>query len=125
MSDKTTTAPVRRTIDIDMVAAAVALEIWNRFGFMIGTSPQNASRTRGGEEFFELDAPKDYGIFKTVIKDANVKVRAGKVKEGEEDEHLCVFVALHYEHVSGGSNGSNIGTMWLNYDASVIGFREG
>lgn len=122
---KTPARAAKRFIDIDMVAEAIAKEIQSRFGFAVDADPYDTSRTRSGDEYFDLPAPADYGIFKTIMKHAWLRVRVGRVKVGEADEHLCVFIALHYDHVSGGSNGSNIGTMWIDYDGNVMSFREG
>lgn len=122
---KTNSKPARQAIDIDIVAKEIAAQIKSRFGFDIGPEPYNTMRARSGDEYFDLAAPHDYGIFKTIIKGAFIRVRTGVVKEGANDEHLSVMVALHYDHVSGGSNGSNIGTFWMSHEGALISFREG
>lgn len=112
-------------MDNEYIATLVAAQIAASFGHTVKAEPFEESRSRGGDQFFSLPIEENFGIFSMVMKDAHVRIAAGKVESEEHGEHYNVRAALHYSHVSGGSNGSNIGTYWFTKTGELIGFREG
>lgn len=111
--------------DNERIAALVAKQIKDRFGHSVDPAPYDESRTRSGERFFSLPIEQDHGIFGMIVSETHLKLRAGEVEDAENGKHTTVFVALHYEHVSGGRNGSNVGTFWFADDGGLINFRVG
>ena len=111
--------------DNDRIAALVAKQIEERFGHKVEAEPYNESRTRLGERYFDLPIEQEHGIFGMIVSETHLKIRAGEVEDAENGKHTSVFVALHYEHVSGGRNGSNVGTFWFADDGGLIAFRAG
>lgn len=109
----------------EFIATLVAAQIAATFGHTVKTEPYEESRSRGGDQFFSLPIEGGFGIFSMVMKDAHVRISAGKVESEEHGEHYSVRAGLHYSHVAGGSNGSNIGTYWFTKTGELIGFREG
>ena len=112
-------------IDITMVAGVVSRELAERFNVGVGPAPYNEANHRSGDMTFSLPVEQKLGIFKMIMKEAHIRVQAGSVTSNEHGEHVSIMVALHYNHVSGGSNGSNIGTIWVTKEGELIGFREG
>lgn len=112
-------------MDIELIATKVAEQLNEQFGHQVIASTFNESRTRGGDEHFSLPIKGDFGIFNMIMKSAEVRVSVGTVQNEANGEHYHVHTALHYTHVSGGSNGSNIGTYWFAKTGELIGFREG
>lgn len=112
-------------IDNESIAALVAKQIEERFGHKVEAAPYDENRTRTGDRFFSLPIEQEHGIFGMIVSETHLKLRAGEVEDAENGKHTSVFVALHYEHVSGGRNGSNVGTFWFADDGGLIAFRAG
>lgn len=112
-------------MDNDFIAALVAAQIATTFGHKVSANPYEESRSRGGDQFFSLPIDGSFGIFSMIMKDAHIRIVAGKVESAEHGEHYNVRAALHYTHVGGGSNGSNIGTFWYTKKGELIEFRAG
>lgn len=114
--------PVANRIEdaaLTAVAVAIAADIAVRFGHEVNPSPEEATESRGTHSL-TLGIEQSLGIFDMVVTEACVKLRA----EAAEDGSIWVQGALHYEHVSLGRNGSNIGTWWVR-DGDVMQFRAG
>ena len=111
--------------DNDRIAALVAEQIKDRIGHSVDPAPYDENRTRSGEQFFSLPIEQEHGIFDMIVSGTHLKIRAGEVEDDENGKHTSVFVALHYEHVSGGRNGSNVGTFWFADNGELINFRAG
>jgi len=111
--------------DNDRIAELVAEQIATRFGHSVEATTYEESRTRSGEQFFSLPIEQKHGIFDMIVGETHLKLRAGEVEDADNGKHTSVFVALHYEHVSGGRNGSNVGTFWFADDGGLIAFRAG
>lgn len=112
-------------IDIHKIAALVAAQIKERFGHEVEAKPYTVSRTRSGDQYFSLPIKQDHGIFDMIIADSHLRLSAGEVEDAENGKHVSVRVGLHYNHISGGSNGSNVGTFWCSKSGELINFRAG
>lgn len=114
----------------EQVAVLVAKKINQDFDILVSTTPleEQTGRGRDPEQYFRLELTQEFGVFKMIMKSAWIKVRAGIVRpaEGSDDKpQLCVFVALHYDHLHGGSNGSNIATYWFDAEGNLVAERAG
>ena len=111
--------------DNETIASLVAEQIKERFGHEVEAAPFNESRSRSGDAYFSMPVAQQHGVFDMIIKESHLQVSAGEVECPEEGKHISVRVGLHYSHVSGGSNGSNVGTFWFRKDGTLINFRAG
>ncbi len=68
---------------------------------------------------FTMEAPKDYGIFASIIKSTDVRVYGEELAEGG----WWLVVGLSYEHTGGGSNGYTIATLYLDKDFEFVQAR--
>lgn len=107
------------------IAKAVATKIGSVFDHSVEAKPFDEGRSRSGNTHFSLPIQNKFGIFDMVIAEAWLRVSAGEVTSKEGETQTSVQIALHYKHVGGGSNGSNIGTLWLNEKGRSVAFREG
>jgi len=110
-------------INTDKVATQVANHLHANFGFAVTAEPPEESRSRDGSHYFNMAIEQSFGVFAMIIKDAEVRVRVSELTDAPQGEKFYVHIALHYNHVSGGSNGSNVGTIWLGEDYSIVHTR--
>lgn len=108
---------VKTLIDINAVAAVIAVDIANRFGTITISVPTEVSQS-GDAHYASIEIEQSFGVFKMVIAHADVRLRA----EACEDGTIWVRGDLRYKHPGGGSNGSTIGTWWVR-DGAVETFR--
>ena len=66
-----------------------------------------------------MEIKQDFGIFAMVIKKAHVHVAFEKSDHNGETRYW-VPINLSYEHPSGATNGSGIGTMWFNESGDLL-----
>lgn len=99
-------------------------------------TPENVSKSRYGSVYFSLPVRQEHGIFSLVISQSYLQVSVTEQKatlkdfdgiDRENDDPIdifCVHLGLHYQHPSGGSNGSNILTVWFDHDGKWLAYRK-
>lgn len=60
-----------------------------------------------------------------IISEAQISVSSNIIgfKE-DENSQIAVKVSMTYSHPGGGSNGSDIVTLWLDRESKLIGYRK-
>lgn len=106
-------------IDMTAICAIVAADIATRFGHCVDAKPTDISH-KGEESYATIDLEQSFGVFAMVISFAEMHLRASVCSDGS----TWVAVNLRYKHVSGGSNGSTVGTWWIR-DGVIENFRAG
>lgn len=97
--------------EINWVASVVSNEIKKSFGWTCSSSLKTYNVSDAGTKRFTLTAPNDFGIFNSIIDDAEVYVRFEPIVE---ENQLWVSVSLDYRHPDGGRNGYSMMTIWLD-----------
>lgn len=110
---------VKDRIDLTVVGKVIAADIATRFGQTVDAQPHDISH-KGEDSYLTLDIEQNFGAFKMIINDAKLRLRVANCTDGT----TYVAVSLNYSHVSGGTNGSNVGTWWLR-DGEIEHFRAG
>lgn len=119
---------------VNALAAAIAPVI-NRHGpvaQMTRGQVLDAPRTssHGSRTHFEMDVTQDFGVFASVIQTAQLSVyyeaHYPNRDAGMADATPAGFwvnISLSYAHPGGGSNGSNVMTIWLDADLKLTALR--
>ena len=76
--------------------------------------------TRGQRHFFEEPVKADFGIFRAVVRQAQV---TAYFEVDDETGGVWASFSLGDKHHGGGSNGSDIVTIWLTKDGEFGGAR--
>lgn len=71
----------------------------------------------------EQEIESKFGAFNLIIKDAHVSVILRSGDNPKSDEFFNAHVQLGYNHHEGGSNGYDIGWVWLDSDGQVTNSR--
>ena len=82
--------------------------------------------SRSGRTFFTLPVSQDLGIFAAVIASVDLRVYYEKIDDHRDDAFqggYWINAALSYTHPGGGSNGSDVATVWLDRDFNFTALR--
>jgi hypothetical protein len=99
---------VKTRIDMTAICALVAADIASRFGHCVDATPSDISH-KGETSYATMEIEQSFGVFAMVIASAELHLRAAVCSDGS----IWVPVDLRYKHVTGGSNGSTVGTWWI------------
>lgn len=74
---------------------------------------------RNGDYCAIFDIEQDFGVFNSIIKEANVYIILGSYDVQDEEDGpmrrvITARVELAYQHHGGGSNGHTVGRIWLD-----------
>lgn len=108
---------VKTRIDMTAICALVAADIATRFGHCVDAQPTDISH-KGDESYATMEIEQSFGVFAMVIASAELHLRAAVCSDGS----TWVAVNLRYRHVTGGSNGSTVGTWWIR-DGGIENFK--
>ena len=112
----------------DAVALNIAITLETKskelFGQQFGGIVHGTFIKRGATESFDMAIRQNLGIFAMVIKDAKISVTCEPMVDPKIGKCYWVQINLSYNHPSGGSNGSTIGTVWMNEKFEVIDIRK-
>ncbi len=100
------------------ICAIVAADLGTRFAMKVEPQPTDVS-FKGEEGYASLNVEQNLGIFASIIKFAEVHVRAAPQTDGT----TWLLVDLRYSHHGGGTNGCTIGRYWVK-DGAILNFQE-
>ena len=112
----------------DAVALNIAITLETKskelFGQQFGGYVHGTYHGKSECKFFDMAIRQNLGIFAMVIKDAKISVTCEPMVDPKIGKCYWVQINLSYNHPSGGSNGSTIGTVWMNEKFEVIDIRK-
>ena len=110
-------------MNIEKMVLAIAKGCSTHFG--LTPAPIHGDLTRrGSTEFFHMPVDQNFGIFRTIIASAHLRLRVEESKDSNDNPCWWVLVGLHYDHTGGGSNGYTVGHLYINDRYEVVEARK-